>query len=53
LLMTAHPRDPAALEAVLQGLPAGRRLGLNETRTASVMSESAAEVAALTEALGS
>jgi HD-like signal output (HDOD) protein len=53
LLMAAHPADPAALEAALQSLPAGGRLGLNETRAASVMSESAAEVAALTEALGS
>ena len=52
LLMSAHPTDPAALEAALQGLPASGRLGLNEARTASVMSESAAEVAALTDALG-
>ncbi len=53
LLMAAQPTDPGALGAALQGLPASGRLGLNETRTTSIMSESAAEVAALTEALGS
>jgi HD-like signal output (HDOD) protein len=53
VLMATHADDLSALEAALQGLPASVRLGLNESRTLSVMRESAAEVSALSEALGS
>ncbi len=52
VLMAANSADSPALEAALQGLPASGRLGLNETRTLSVMRESAAEVTALSQALG-
>ncbi len=53
VLMATYADDLSALEAALQGLPASVRLGLNESRTLSVMRESAAEVSALSEALGS
>jgi HD-like signal output (HDOD) protein len=52
VLLTRHGADPAALAAALKGLPCAIRLGLGETRTQSVMKDSAAEVAALSDALG-
>jgi hypothetical protein len=52
VLMAEHAADFAALEAALHGLPASGRLGLNEAQTLRVMRESAAEVAALSQALG-
>jgi HD-like signal output (HDOD) protein len=53
LLMARHADDPAALELALDGLPGAARLGLNPTRTLSVLTDSAGEVKALSEALGS
>jgi hypothetical protein len=52
LLMSTHRGDIPALEEALQGVGAAERLGLNHARIASVMTESAAEVSALSEALG-
>jgi HD-like signal output (HDOD) protein len=52
VLLERNTEDPAGLEAVLDGLPAAGRLGLNESRTLGVMRDSAAEVSALSEALG-
>jgi HD-like signal output (HDOD) protein len=52
VLMTRHGADLAALAAALKGLPCSIRLGLDEKRTQSVMEDSAAEVAALSDALG-
>ena len=52
VLMAAHSRDFPVLEAALHGVPSAIRLGLNEVRTLKVMGESAAEVTALSEALG-
>jgi HD-like signal output (HDOD) protein len=52
VLMAQYPADFPALEAALQGLPAGARLGLTEARTLTVIRESAAEVSALSQALG-
>ena len=52
LLMAQYSADLPALEAALHGLPASGRLGLNEARTLDVIRDSAAEVTALSEALG-
>jgi HD-like signal output (HDOD) protein len=52
ILMASHIADMPGLEAALHGLAAARRLGLDEEKTAAVMRESAAEVTALSEALG-
>jgi len=53
ILMASHGADASGLEISLQDLPAAKRLGLDEAKTLTVMRESAAEVAALSEALGS
>jgi len=53
VLMTRHGSDLPALTAALKGLPCSIRLGLDEKRTQSVIQDSAAEVAALSDALGS
>jgi HD-like signal output (HDOD) protein len=53
VLMTRHAADLPALAAALKGLPCSIRLGLDEKRLESVIQDSAAEVAALSEALGS
>jgi HD-like signal output (HDOD) protein len=53
VLMARHAADLPALQTAVAGLPASARLGLDEARTTSVMSESATEVKALSEALGS
>jgi len=52
ILMAAHAADSTGLEAALSGLGAAKRLGLDEAKTQAVMSESAAEVSALSQALG-
>jgi HD-like signal output (HDOD) protein len=48
----AEGSESEALEAVLKDLPAAQRLGLTQEKTASVMQECDAEVAALSNALG-
>jgi HD-like signal output (HDOD) protein len=52
VLMVSYGTDIAGLEATLQELPAAKRLGLNQSKTLSVMQDSAAEVTALNQALG-
>jgi HD-like signal output (HDOD) protein len=52
ILMASHAADGAGLEAALSGLGAAKRLGLDEAKTQAVMRESAAEVSALSQALG-
>jgi HD-like signal output (HDOD) protein len=52
ILMASHVGDLAGLEADLQGLGAAMRLGLNQAKTLAVIKESAAEVSALSQALG-
>jgi HD-like signal output (HDOD) protein len=52
VVMAEYSGDAAALETALKELPEPKRLGLNQARTAAVMRESAAEVSALTDALG-
>jgi len=53
IIMAAHAADAPGLEAALQDLGAAKRLRLNEEKTQAVMRESAAEVTALSQALGS
>jgi HD-like signal output (HDOD) protein len=52
ILMAAHGDDASGLEAALQGLGAAKRLRLDEEKTQAVIRESAAEVTALSQALG-
>jgi HD-like signal output (HDOD) protein len=52
IIMAAHVEDSSGLEAALSDLGAVKRLGLDEAKTQAVMSESAAEVTALSQALG-
>jgi HD-like signal output (HDOD) protein len=52
IIMASHTEDNAGLEAALSGLGATKRLGLDDEQTQAVMHESAAEVSALSEALG-
>jgi HD-like signal output (HDOD) protein len=52
ILMASHTADVPGLEAALHDLGAARRLGLNQAKTLDVMRESAAEVTALSQALG-
>jgi HD-like signal output (HDOD) protein len=52
ILMVSHAEDVPGLEVALDGLGAALRLGLNEEKTRDVMRESAAEVTALSQALG-
>jgi HD-like signal output (HDOD) protein len=52
IIMAAHMEDIPGLQAVLSDLGAAKRLGLDETQTVAVMRESAAEVSALSDALG-
>jgi HD-like signal output (HDOD) protein len=52
ILMASHADDIPGLELVLHDIAAAKRLGLNEAKTLDVMTESAAEVAALSQALG-
>jgi HD-like signal output (HDOD) protein len=53
IIMAAHAGDEPGLEAALRGLGATKRLRLDEEKTQAVMRESAAEVTALSQALGS
>jgi HD-like signal output (HDOD) protein len=52
ILMASHVGDIPGLEAALNDVAAAARLGLDEAKTQAVMSESAAEVTALSQALG-
>jgi hypothetical protein len=50
--MASHASDAAALNEALNGLGAAERLGLDEEKTLAVLRDSAAEVNALSQALG-
>jgi hypothetical protein len=52
-LMSSYSRDIPSLELTLNGLPARRRLRLDQPRIPGVMQDCAAEVSALSAALGS
>ena len=52
ILIASYGTDIAGLEIALHGHPGARRVKLDEARTLSVMQDSAAEVAALSQALG-
>ena len=52
ILMDLHSADAPGLAIVLKDLGPAKRLGLDEAKTLAVMHESAAEVSALSEALG-
>lgn len=52
ILMTSHAADSSGLEAALSDLGAAKRLGLDQAKTLAVIRESAAEVTALSQALG-
>jgi HD-like signal output (HDOD) protein len=51
ILMVSSGTDIAGLEAALKELPAAKRFGMNESKTLSIMQDSAAEVTALSQAL--
>jgi HD-like signal output (HDOD) protein len=51
-VMAAHSPDAQPLDECLREYPAARRLGLNDEKTRMVMHECAAEIAALSDALG-
>ena len=51
ILMVSSGTDIAGLELGLQALPAAQRLGMDQSKTLSVMQDSAAEVTALSQAL--
>jgi HD-like signal output (HDOD) protein len=53
IVMAAQDPDSQSLEDALRDLPAARRLGLNGDKTRVVMKECAAEISALSDALGS
>jgi HD-like signal output (HDOD) protein len=52
IIMAAHVEDTSGLDAALSEMGAVKRLGLDEAKIQAVMSESAAEVTALSQALG-
>jgi len=52
IVMARHCSDLPGLESALHDLPVSQRMGLDETKIQTVMRESAAEVAALSDALG-
>ncbi len=52
ILMASYSSDAAALETALRDLPTAQRLGLDQAKIPKVMQECAAEVAALSDALG-
>jgi HD-like signal output (HDOD) protein len=52
ILMASHMDDMPGLEASLSDTTAAQRLSLDQAKTQAVMSESAAEVSALSQALG-
>jgi HD-like signal output (HDOD) protein len=53
ILMAQHVPDSDALEDALRGLPGAVRLGLDDGKMRLVLKESAAEISALSDALGS
>ncbi len=53
IVMARHSANSEPIEEVLRDLPATHRLGLDEQKTRVVMQECAAEIAALSDALGS
>jgi HD-like signal output (HDOD) protein len=52
ILMASHVADIPGLEIAMQDLAAAKRLGLDKAKTLAAMRESAAEVTALSQALG-
>ena len=52
IVIASHGTNISGLEIALQGHPGAKRLGLDESKTLSVMQDSAAEVTALSQALG-
>ncbi len=52
ILLASYGTDIGGLEIALQNHPGAKRLGLDESKTLSVMQDSAAEVTALSNALG-
>jgi HD-like signal output (HDOD) protein len=52
ILMASYENDPEGLAVCLNGLPAVQRMGLDDTKTMAVVRDSAAEIAALRQALG-
>jgi HD-like signal output (HDOD) protein len=52
IVMAAYPNEAEGLQLALNGLPATIRLGLDQARIESVIRDCAAEVSALSEALG-
>jgi HD-like signal output (HDOD) protein len=52
VLMAPYAKDPTGLETAVNGLPPSVRLGLHDAKMRTVMRECAAEVQALSEALG-
>jgi HD-like signal output (HDOD) protein len=52
ILIASYGTDIAGLEIALQGHPGAKRLGLDESKMLAVMQDSAAEVTALSQALG-
>jgi HD-like signal output (HDOD) protein len=52
ILLASYGTDIAGLEIALKGHPGAKRLGLDESKTLAVMQDSAAEVTALSHALG-
>lgn len=52
ILLASYGTDISGLEIALQGHPGAKRLGLDESKTLAVMQDSAAEVTALSQALG-
>jgi HD-like signal output (HDOD) protein len=51
-ILASFAADPPALDLALHDLPAAKRLRLDEAKMAVIMSDSAAEIRALTDALG-
>jgi hypothetical protein len=52
IIMAAYAADIAGLELALNDVGAAKRLGLDTEKTQAVMRDSAAEVTALSQALG-
>jgi hypothetical protein len=52
ILMDSHAADVPGLAIALKDSAAAKRLGLDEAQTLTIMDESAAEVSALSDALG-
>jgi HD-like signal output (HDOD) protein len=52
IVMASYSSNLAGLEGTLPGIPAAQRLGLSQDKTRTVLEQCAAEVSALSEALG-